>query len=120
MLLEIRDCLLRTLLEYGDRAHGVVVRRVIRIESKSLAHRLLGFREKVRLQAQDTKVVRNRSRLRIVFHNLPRLAPESAADECDSGPSGPILPHPPGIGRNTSGSSRTKSVCCSGVSIKLP
>ena len=32
----------------------------------------------------------------------------------------PILPHPPGIGRKTSGNSRTKSACCSSVSFKLP
>src|SRR5258708_39527775 len=31
----------------------------------------------------------------------------------------PILPHPPGIGRKTSGSSLTKSACCSGVSFQV-
>jgi hypothetical protein len=32
----------------------------------------------------------------------------------------PIRPQPPAIGRNTSGSSATKSDCCSGVSKRLP
>src|SRR5262249_37925649 len=32
----------------------------------------------------------------------------------------PILPQPPGIGRNISGSSSTNAACCSGVSIRLP
>ncbi len=32
----------------------------------------------------------------------------------------PILPQPPGIGRNTSGSSATNAVCCSTVSMRLP
>src|SRR5581483_1597239 len=32
----------------------------------------------------------------------------------------PIFPQPPRIGRNTPGSSRTNSACCSGVSIRFP
>src|SRR5215469_15488513 len=56
----MRDCLLRTLRENGDCSHGVVVRRVIGVESKSLAHCPLGFHEKIQLQAHDTKIVRNR------------------------------------------------------------
>src|SRR5256885_10342487 len=56
----VRDCLVRALRENRDFSHGVVACRVIGIESKSLAHCPLGFREKIQLQAHDTKIVWNR------------------------------------------------------------